>query len=104
MVQVKIYFMKRRIMQLKQKNPFDVSNFCGDFYEVQKKGSGYVMGTLSEWRKLVPKGEGHLLPFILRKTTSGIIEVGIMRKIIFLTPPIALRLSYPRTIVLKNCK
>ena len=52
--------MKRRIMQLKQINPFDVSNFCGDFYEVQKKGSGYVMGTLSEWRKLVPKGDGHL--------------------------------------------
>ena len=62
------------------------------------------MGTLSEWWKLVPKGEGHLLPFILRKTTCGIIEVGIMRKIIFFTLPIALRLSYPRTIILKNCK
>ena len=27
-----------------------------------------------------------------------------MRKIIFFTPPIALRLSYPRTIILKNCR
>ena len=62
------------------------------------------MGTLREWQKLVPKGEGHLMPFILRKTTSGIIEVGITRNTIFFTPPIALRLSYPRTGILKNCK
>ena len=40
----------------KTKNPFDVSNFFGgDIYEVQKKGTGYVMGTLREWQKLVPK-------------------------------------------------
>ena len=51
----------------KTKNPFDVSKFLGDFYEVQKKGTGYVMGTLREWQKLVPKGEGHLTPFILHK-------------------------------------
>ena len=62
------------------------------------------MGTLREWQKLVPTGEGHLMPFILRKTTSGIIEVGITRNTIFFTPPIALRLSYPRTGILKNCK
>ena len=62
------------------------------------------MGTLREWQKLVPKGDGHLMPFILRKTTSGIIEVRITRNTIFFTPPIALRLSYPRTGILKNCK
>ena len=62
------------------------------------------MGTLREWQKLVPKGDGHLMPFNLPKTTSGIIEVGIRRNIIFFTPPIALRLSYPRTGILKNCK
>ena len=62
------------------------------------------MGTLREWQKLVPKGDGHLMPFILCKTTSGITEVGIRRNIIFFTPPIALRLSYPRTGILKNCK
>ena len=62
------------------------------------------MGTLREWQKLVPKGEGPLMPFILCKTTSGIIEVGIMRNIIFFTPPLALRLSYPRIGTLKNCK
>ena len=39
----------------KTKNPFDVSNIWGDIYEVQKKGTGYVMGTLREWQKLVPK-------------------------------------------------
>ena len=44
------------------------------------------------------------MPFILHKTTSGIIEVGITRNTIFFTPPIALRLSYPRTGILKNCK
>ena len=59
------------------------------------------MGTLREWQKLVAKGKDHLLPFILR---SGIIEVGIARNKIFFTPPIALRLSYPRTGILKNCK
>ena len=30
------------------KTPFNVSNFGGDFFEVQKKGTGYVMGTLNE--------------------------------------------------------
>ena len=44
------------------------------------------------------------MPFILCKTTSNIIEVGITRNIIFFTPPIAFRLSYPRTGILKNCK
>ena len=27
----------------KTKKPFNVSNFFGNFYEVQKKGTGYVM-------------------------------------------------------------
>ena len=44
------------------------------------------------------------MPFILHKTTSGIIEVRIMRNIILFTPPLALRLSYPRTGTLKNSK
>ena len=44
------------------------------------------------------------MPFILCKTTSGIIEVGITRNTIFFTPPIALRLSYSITGILKNCK
>ena len=69
----------------KTKTPFDVSNF-------KKKGTGYVMGTLLEWQKLLPKGEGHLMPFILRKTTSGTIEVGITRNTIFFTSPVKLRL------------
>ena len=41
------------------------------------------MGTLREWQKLVPKDEGHLMPFILRRTKSDIIEVGITRNTIF---------------------
>ena len=41
----------------KTKKPFDVNEFFGDFYEVQKKETGYVMGNLNEWRKLVLKGE-----------------------------------------------
>ena len=44
------------------------------------------------------------MPFILCKTISGIIEVGITRNKMFFTPPIAFRLSYPRTGILKNCK
>ena len=86
----------------KTKTPFDVSNFWGDFYEVQKKGTGYVMGTLDEWRKLVPKGLGHLMPFIVRRTSSGHIDVGITRNKIFLTAPTALRVSFPLTGILKN--
>ena len=62
------------------------------------------MGTLREWQKLVPKDEGLLMPFILCKTKSDIIEVRIMRNTIFFIPPIKLRLSYPRGGVLKNCK
>ena len=61
----------------KTKKPFNVSNFLGDFYEVQKKGTGYVMGTLEEWRKLVLKGLGYLMPFIVRRTKAGRIDVGL---------------------------
>ena len=88
----------------KAKTPFDVSNFFFDFYEVQKKGTGYVMGTLDEWRKLVPKGLGHLMPFIVRRTSSGHRDVGITRNKIFLTAPTGLRVSHPFTGILKNCR
>ena len=60
------------------------------------------MGTLDEWRKLVPKGLGHLMPFIIRRTSSGRIDVGITRNKIFLTAPTALRVSFPLTGILKN--
>ena len=87
----------------KTKTSFNVSNFGGDFYEVQKKGTGYVMGTLVEWRKLVPKGEGYLMPFVVRRTSRGRIDVGITRNKIFLTPSRELRTQTKKSI-LKNCK
>ena len=87
----------------KTKTPFNVSDFFLDFYEVQKKSTGYVMGTLVEWRKLAPKGEGHLMPFIVPGTSSGCIDVGITRNVIFLTPPRELR-TQTKEGVLKNCK
>ena len=62
------------------------------------------MRTLDEWRKLVPKGLGHLMPFIVHRTSSGRINVGITRNKIFLTAPTALRVSYPLTGILKNCR
>ena len=52
----------------KTKTQFNISNFGGDFYEVQKKSTGYMMRTLGEWQKLVLKGEGNLMPFIIRRT------------------------------------
>ena len=67
----------------KAKTPFDVSNFFFDFYEVQKKGTGYVMGTLDEWRKLVPKGLGHLMPFIVRRTSRHTKKLQIFRQAIY---------------------
>ena len=88
----------------KTKTPFDVSNFWGDFYEVQKKGTGYVMGTLDEWIKLVPKGLDHLIPFIVHRTSSSCIDVGITRNKIFLTAPSGLRVSDLLTGILKNCR
>ena len=88
----------------KTKKPFNVSIFWGDFYEVQKKGTGYVMATLEEWRKLVLKELGHLIPFIVRRTKTGRIDVGITRNKIFLTAPTALRVTHPLTGILKNCR
>ena len=41
-------------MQLKQKNHLTLVVFWGDFYEIPKKGTGYVWEI--EWKKLVPKG------------------------------------------------
>ena len=76
---------------IKTKTPFNVNNFFWDIYEVQKKGTGYVMGTLVEWRNIVPKGEGHLMSFIVRRTSRGRIDVGITRNKIFLTPSRELR-------------
>ena len=61
------------------------------------------MGTLDEWRKLAPKEEGHLMPFIVHRTSSGRIDVGITRNVIFLTPPRDLRIQTKEGI-LKNCK
>ena len=61
------------------------------------------MGTLVEWRKLVPKGEGHLMPFIVRRTLSRRIDVGITGNVIFLTPPRELR-TQSKEGILKNCK
>ena len=37
------------------KTPFNISNFWGGFLRSSKKGTGYVMRTLSEWQK--SKGE-----------------------------------------------
>ena len=87
----------------KMKTTFKVRNFGGNFYEVQKKGTGYVTRTLNEWRKLVPKGLGHLMPFIVCRTSSCHIDVSITRNIIFLTPPTGFR-GPTREGMLKNCK
>ena len=62
------------------------------------------MGTLDKWRKLVPKELGHLMPFIVRRTSSGHIDAGITRNKIFVTAPTALRVSYPLTGILRNCR
>ena len=88
----------------KTKTLFEVSNIFWGFYEVPKRGTGYVMESLDEWRKLVPKGLGHLMPFVVRKTSSGCIDVGITRNKIFLTAPTCLRVSHPLTGILKNCR
>ena len=61
------------------------------------------MGTLDELRKLVPKEEGHLVPFIVRRTSSGRIDVSITRNAIFLTPPRDLRI-HTKEDILKNCR
>ena len=61
------------------------------------------METLVEWRKLVPKGEGHLMSFIVRRTSRGRIDVSITRNKIFLTPSRELR-TQSKEGILKNCK
>ena len=96
-------FFEKTNYATKTKTPFNVSNFFFDFYEVQKKGTGYVMGTLDEWKKLILKEEGHLMPFIVCRTSSGCIDVGITRNVIFLTPPRDLRIQ-TKDGILKNCK
>ena len=86
-------FLEATNYATKTKTPFNVSNFGGDFYKVQKDGTGYVMGTLSEWQKLVPKGQGDLMPFIIRRTKDLRIDIGITRNVTFLTPPKELRMT-----------
>ena len=76
----------------KMKMPFNISKFWGDFYEVQKKGAGYVKGTLRDWQKLVPKGLDHLMPFIVHRTSSGCIDVSITKNKKFFTPIKSIRL------------
>ena len=60
------------------------------------------MGTIVEWRKLVPK-EGHLMPLIVHRTSRGRIDVSITRNKIFLTPPGELK-TQTQEGILKNCK
>ena len=103
MVQVKIYFSKRQIMGLKQKRHLTLAILGGNFYEVQKKSTGYMMGILVEWRKLVPKVEGYLMPFIVCRTSRRCIDIGITRKKMFLMPPRELR-AQTKEGILKNYK
>ena len=96
-------FLETTHYAAKTKTLFNVSNFFWDFYKVQKKITGYLMGTLSEWQKLVPKREGHLMRFIIRRTKGLRVDVGITRNILFLTPPKELRMAWPSNGILKNC-
>ena len=43
------------------------------------------------------------MSFIVRRTSSGRIDVGITRNKIFLTAPTSLRVSHPLTSILKSC-
>ena len=62
------------------------------------------MGILEEWRKLVLKGLGYLMPFIVRRTQTGPIDVGITRNKLLLTAPTTLRVTGLFTGILKNCR
>ena len=53
--------------------------------------------------KINNKGLGYLMWFIVRRTSSGRIDVGISRNKIFLTAPTGLRTSDPLTGILQNC-
>ena len=44
------------------------------------------------------------MPFIVRRTKTGGIDVGITMNKIFLTAPTGLRLTHPLTGILKNCR
>ena len=90
-------------MRLKQKRHLTLAIFGGIFMKLKKKGSAYVMGTLREWQKLVPKGEGNLRPFIICRTEELRIDVGISRNVTFLTQPKELRMTWPSNGILKNC-
>ena len=93
-------FLEATNYATKTKTPFNVNNSFWDFYEVQKKGTGYVMETLSEWQKLVPKGEGNLMLFIMHRTKDLRIDVGITRNVTFLTLPKELRMAWPSKLLL----
>ena len=90
-------------MQLKQKSHLTLAIFCLIFLKFKKKGTGHGIGTLDEWRKLVPKEESHLKPFFVRKTSRGCVDVGITRNVIFLILPRDLRIQ-TKDGILKNCK
>ena len=44
------------------------------------------------------------MPFFVRRTSTGRIDVGIKRNKIFLKAPTALRVTHPLTSILKNCR
>ena len=90
-------------MGLKQKRHLTLAILGGNFYEVQKKSTGYMMGILVEWRKLVPKVEGYLMPFIVCRTSTRCIDISITRKKMFLMPPRELR-AQTKEGILKNYK
>ena len=81
-------------MRLKQKRHLTLAILGGIFTKL-KKGTGYVMGILSQWQKLVPKEEGNLMLFITSRTKYLRIDVGITRNVTFLTPPKELRMAWP---------
>ena len=48
----------------KQKGHFNAVKFFTQFYGIEKKGTGFVVGTLEERQKLNSENRGYLMPFI----------------------------------------
>ena len=76
----------------------NVDDFFWNFYETEKKGTGYVVGNLREKQELIIKGKAYLQPI----TIKGHSIVTIDRYRQFFIRPIIIRKSYDN--LLKNWK
>ena len=80
-----------------RKTKFDIESFYWNFYEIEKKGTGFAVGNLTKKQNLIRQGKAYLQPITIKGHKIATID----RYKTFFRPPTLIRKRYDN--ILKNC-